>query len=77
MAGWINLYRNVKGSINQTSWVLVEYFVLNIYANWIVLTKQKVYYFLRKKQKKRKMLIFSLKKGFKSLSGQNKVNSSI
>ena len=57
--------------------MLVEYFVLNIYANWIVLTKQKVYYFLRKKQKRRKLLIFSLKEGFKSLVGQNKANSSI
>ena len=57
--------------------MLVEYSVLNIYANWIVLTKQKVYYFLRKKQKRRKLLIFSLKEGFKSLVGQNKANSSI
>ena len=44
----------------------------------MLLTKQKVYLLITKKQIEKKTLIISLKKGFfKFFSGQNKVNSSI
>ena len=44
---------------------MIEYFVLNIYTNWMVITKQKCYWLiLKKKQIEKKTLIISLKKGF-------------
>ena len=48
-------------------YILVEYYVLNIYTKWMVLTKQKVYWLIIKKQTEKNI---SLKKGFiKSFMG--------
>ena len=49
--------------------MLVEYFVLNIYTEWMLLTKEKIYWLIIKKQIKKTLII--------SFSGQNKANSSI
>ena len=58
-------------------YILVEYFVLNIYTKWMLLTKQKIYWLIIQKQIE-KTLIISLKRAFfKSLGGQKKVNSNI
>ena len=44
----------------------------------MLLTKQRVYWLITKKQIEKKTLVISLKKGFfKSFGGQNKVNSGI
>ena len=61
----------------MNKYILVAYFVLNIYTKWMLLMKQKIYWLIIKKQTE-KTLIISLKKGFfKSFSGQNRVDSNI
>ena len=63
---------------NIYRYILLEYFVLNIYTKWMLLTKRRLRWLVIKKQIGNKTLTISLKKGFfKSFSGQNKANSSI
>ena len=59
----------------------IDIYYLNISywmdTKWMLLTKQRVYWLIIKKQIEKKLIISLKKSFFKSFSGQNKVNSSI
>ena len=64
--------------LNIYLYILVKYFLLNIYTKWMLLMTQRVCWLIIKKQTEETTLITSLKKGFvKSFCGQNKLNRSI
>ena len=51
---------------NEYIYIFVEYFLWNIYTKWMLLTKQKIYWLIIKKQIQ-KTLIISLKKASSNL----------